>query len=297
MNKSEAEAIAARNDLRAERESWESRQAQLKEEERARMREEFMRSIPTNIFTQMRTDTPVITSRTRKSSNAGDRSSPQSRRVSSYQGLGLSNTNPSPLDRPVSRRSSPMVVADSPETAPSRSFPLNRTDSMSTVPNISLNNGIPETPSIDYDAPHPGGDDDFFNGVHTPATPPERTINDVVSASTAAAGPSVQLVERMSAAVRRLESEKAAHRDELARFAQQRDEAREQVVELMRDNEGKKAVDDRLQVLEKESGELKKRYETTLEMLGEKSEKVEELKADIVDLKTMMREMVEERVR
>ena len=168
---------------------------------------------------------------------------------------------------------------------------------MSTVPNISLNNGIPETPSIDYDARQSAADDDFFAGVHTPATPPERTINDLVSVSTAGAGPSVQLVERMSAAVRRLESEKAAYKDELARLAQQRDEAREQVMELMRDNEGKKAVDERLRLLEKESGDLKKRYETTLEMLGEKSEKVEELKADIVDLKTLLREMVEERVK
>ena len=88
----------------------------------------------------------------------------------------------------------------------------------------------------------------------------------------------------MSAAVRRLESEKAAHKDEMTRLAQQRDEAREQVVELMQDNASKKAVDQRVKLLEDDFAKIKGRYETTLEMLGEKSEKVEELKADIVDL-------------
>ena len=174
---------------------------------------------------------------------------------------------------------------------------MERQDSASTIPNISVNNGIPATPSIDYDTTQASGDDDFFAGVHSPATPPERTINDLVSASTAGAGPSVQLVERMSATVRKLESEKAAHREELVRLSAQRDEAREQVVELMRDNEGKKAVDERVKVLEADLDEFKARYDTTLEMLGEKSEKVEELKADVVDLKQMMREMVEERVK
>ena len=297
LDRSETELNTARSEFKAEKETWESRQSQRTEEERSRLREDFLRSAPANIFTQVRNESPIFQSRTRKSSNAGDKSSPHSRRVSTYVGLGLNNTNSSsPHERPVSRRSSTFVTIDAIESKPPTSMPMTRTDSMSTVPNISLNNGIPETPSIDYDAPHPGADDDFFTGVHTPATPPERTINDLVSTSTAA-GPSVQLVERMSAAVRRLESEKAAHKDELARLAQQRDEAREQVVELMRDNEGKKAVDERLGKVESESINLKKRYETTLVMLGEKSEQVEELKADIVDLKTLLREMVEERVK
>ena len=97
----------------------------------------------------------------------------------------------------------------------------------------------------------------------------------------------------MSAAVRRLESEKAAHRDELSRLSGQRDEAREQLVDLMKDNEEKKASDGKVMVLENELAEVKERYLTTLEMLGEKSERVEELKADVVDLKGMYRELVE----
>lgn len=147
-------------------------------------------------------------------------------------------------------------------------------------------NGVPETPSV------ADRDEDFFSGLQTPGTP-ERTINDLVSASTAAAGPSVQLVERMSAAVRRLESEKAAHRDELSRLATQRDEARDQVVNLMKEIEEKRGWESRVGALEKELKGVQERYLTTLEMLGEKSEKVEELKADVQDVKAMYRELVE----
>lgn len=151
---------------------------------------------------------------------------------------------------------------------------------------MSVNNGIPETPSI------VGREDDFFSGFQTPATP-DRTINDLISVSTAGAGPSVQLVERMSAAVRRLESEKAAHKDELARLSTQRDESREQVVSLMREVEEKRAWEQRVKEMEGNLKGLEERYLTTLEMLGEKSEKVEELKADVQDLKGMYRDLVE----
>lgn len=175
--------------------------------------------------------------------------------------------------------------------------PPPRTDSMSAVPQLGANNGIPQTPSIDDSKPL--DDDGFFDDVTTPATPDRGTINDLISNSTAGAGPSVQLVERMSAAVRRLESEKAAHRDELTRLGQQRDEAREQVVEMMKDVEGKsrKELEARLQAAEKDLQEVKERYLTTLEMLGEKSERVEELKADVVDLKDMYKELVERTTR
>ena len=297
LSKAETEAHEAQRCLRSERESWESRHVQRMEDERSKIRDEFLRSAPTNIYTHLRNEPQYVQSRTRKSSIAAERSSPHSRRVSSYQGLIYGNADQSPQDRPLSRRSSAMVMTDTVDMKTSAPQFLNRTDSMSTLPNISLNNGIPETPSVDEVDLQLGGDDESLAGIHTPATPPERTINDLVSASTAAAGPSVQLVERMSATVRRLETEKTAHKDELARLAQQRDDARAQVVELLRDNEGKKAVDAQVARLESELSDLKKRHETTLEMLGEKSERVEELKADIVDLKVLLREMVEERVK
>jgi len=142
----------------------------------------------------------------------------------------------------------------------------------------------PQTPSI-----HTIDQDDMFEG----SSSPHRTVNDMISVSTVAAGPSVQLVERMSATVRRLESEKAASKDELARLLTQRDEARQEIVSLMREVQEKRDAEDQARKHQAGLTDVTKRYQTTLEMLGEKSEQVEELQADVADLKKMYRELVD----
>ena len=191
--------------------------------------------------------------------------------------------NPATMERPRSRRSSTIhgLGFDSPRQA-----------SMNSGKGLS-NGNTAETPSIITSM-----DDDFFANVPpTPAsqthTPSHRGVNDILSTSTVGAGPSVQLVERMSANVRRLESEKAASRDELRRLTTQRDDSRQQLVQMMKEVEQKRAVDERLKTLEAEHAAFNKRYQTTLEMLGEKSEMVEELKADVADMKQMYRELAD----
>jgi len=137
----------------------------------------------------------------------------------------------------------------------------------------------------------PAGDvDDYFDSMNTPSSPLRHP--DLVSVSTVAAGPSVQLVERMSAAVRRLESEMAASREELGRVVSQRDEARAEMVELMREVEAKRSAEARVKALESEVADTKMRLETTLEMLGEREERLGELCQDVDDLKAMYRELV-----
>ena len=130
----------------------------------------------------------------------------------------------------------------------------------------------------------------------TPTTP-DQTINDMFSVSTAAAGPSVQLVERMSASVRRLESEKTALKDELERHIAQRGEAREQILALMGEVDEKREAERRVEALERQVEETSIKLATTLEMLGEKSELVEELQADIADMKEIYRSTLENAVR
>lgn len=274
LSKAELETAEVRKDLQAARETWEARQAQRVEEEKARQREELSRT-PDTLYQQFRTDSPVTSSRNRNGSNP-DRHSPHGRR---YHGLAMSGVL---VERPVSRRSSTQPL----HSAEIR--PLSRQGSVTFTNPSSVNGTVPETPSITVH----DDQDDLFDGVRTPASQ-ENTINDVISASTGGAGPSVMLVERMSAAVRRLESEKAASKDEVARLSQQRDEARDQVVSLMREVEEKRKVDGRIQALEKENQAIQERYLTTLEMLGEKSETVEELKADVADVKQMYRELVD----
>jgi flagellar motility protein MotE (MotC chaperone) len=134
-------------------------------------------------------------------------------------------------------------------------------------------------------------------GVETSSTSPQQVMQDMVSVSTVAAGPSVQLVERMSAAIRRLESEKVAAREELARISNQRDEARAELVAMMREVEKGRQATEKVEELERQVAEVNERYETTLELLGEKSELVEELRADVQDVKDMYRDLVERTVR
>ena len=223
----------------------------------------------------------------------------QPRGVSPVQSLRRSSnldTIPSTLSdhRPSSRRSSTMPASPDIGTPPRQnSYPASIQGTLSPPPINTMT--IMETPSITFEP------DEFF-GTATPATPsmyggtqapPSRGINDIISESTVGAGPSVQLVERMSATVRRLESERAGSKDELVRVTTQRDEARQQVVDLMRELEEKQGSDARVEELDAKLTELDQRYQTTLEMLGEKSEQVEELQADITDLKKIYRELVD----
>jgi TATA element modulatory factor len=135
---------------------------------------------------------------------------------------------------------------------------------------------------------------------------PRNTIVDAVSvsASTTTAGPSVNIMERMSAAVRRLESDLVAKKEELTRTLKQRDEAREECVNLMSEVEEKRKFQMQVGDWQRKYDELDNRctptplpfcfggmrvnlgrYNEALVLLGEKSERVEELQLDIVDLK------------
>ncbi|KAI1154894.1 hypothetical protein F4825DRAFT_132374 [Nemania diffusa] len=138
--------------------------------------------------------------------------------------------------------------------------------------------------------------DDVLEGLERSASP-QNVLQDMVSVSTMTAGPSVQVVERMSAAIRRLESEKVAAKEELARISGQRDEARGEIVALIQEVETSKAATKRVADLESEVAEINERYQTTLEMLGEKSELVEELRADVQDVKAMYRDLVERTIK
>ncbi|MCJ1405383.1 hypothetical protein MMC11_008611 [Xylographa trunciseda] len=273
LSSTETEVTRLQKDIISERENW---QARLDEHLETGRRELQSPTIDVS-SSQMRTEVPVIPNRQK---SQAEKAGPHGRRHQAGSGLGLVNATIPSTDRIMARRHSNQLPHTSGSGTP------HRQSSLASTPQPSVHNVVPETPSSQI-----YHQEDFFDGVITPATP-ERTINDMFSASTAAVGPSVQLVERMSAAVRRLESEKAATRDELDRLLAQRDEAREQVVTLMREVEEKRVADAKILRLEIEIGEINQRYQTTLEMLGEKSEMVDELQADIGDVKQMYRDLV-----
>jgi chromosome segregation ATPase len=267
VEQSEAALVEAKVQFEQDRKTWEHELLQKLEDERTKCRAELAQQANGNAHS--RTQSPP---RSNRKGSSSDLVALQNRRLQ-----GLSTLDPGTVS-PISRRTSGQ--------APDPSASLVRQDSLTfTIPLNGINS--PGTPSVQTAEP-----EEFFDGVGSPSSQ-HRTINDMISASTAGAGPSVQLVERMSAAVRRLESEKAATKEELTRLSAQRDEAREEVVSLMREVEQKRAADEKIKKLEGEMLGMSERYETTLEMLGEKSELVEELRADVADLKQMYRELVD----
>ncbi|PYH92194.1 hypothetical protein BO71DRAFT_357882 [Aspergillus ellipticus CBS 707.79] len=270
LKKATDDLLLSQKDIVEQKKVLDATWSQKLEEERAKWREQA--ASPVAFLQQPRTQSPVA----------------YSRHPSALEPVSL------PDYRPTSRRSS--TLPTSPEIGtPTRqnSFPASTHSVLSPpITNGSSHIPIPETPSINFEP------DEYFSRSGTPSAygglaQPSRGINDIISESTVGAGPSVQLVERMSATVRRLESERAASKDELARITTQRDEARQQVVDLMRETEEKKTSDGRVQELEQHLEELDQRYQTTLEMLGEKSEQVEELQADIADMKKIYRELAD----
>ncbi len=260
-----------------EKQAWESDSLRRIAEEKARWREEPMQA--QSVFQQPRGGSPAASHLRGSTEYFGAQSRRLPNRPSSTDVSILA------MDRPSSSR-----ALGQPSRTPDAGTPP-RQDALSYFSNPATNGSIPQTPSIQN-----VDNDDYFDDIGTPSSP-HRTINDMISVSTVGAGPSVQLVERMSAAVRRLESEKASSKEELLRLSKQRDEARKEVVALMREAEEKRLLDQKVQKLEGEMLQMNDRYQTTLEMLGEKSELVEELRADISDVKKIYRELVDSTMR
>lgn len=269
VQKSEEELNTVRKEAADKEKSTEALWSHKLEEERARWRDRV--ASPPPFLQEPRTTSPVALSR---------------------RSTGI---DPLTVDsRPMSRRSS--TIPSQVDITPSRtnSFP-----SFQNIGSPNASNGLPNPNLLGAPPIHTFESDEFYSG--SPATPSAyganhsrgNGINEIISVSTVGAGPSVQLVERMSATVRRLESERAATKDELERITAQRDEARKEVVDLMRESEEKRKADARISELEAQTAQLDERYQTTLELLGEKSEQVDELQADIADLKKIYRELVD----
>jgi hypothetical protein len=284
LTQAETSAQESRADFEREKKVWEAEFQQRLDEEKNKWKMELSPPSYVNDMNHLRADSP---------SDSRRRHSPDPLGIYSRKSVPRSITSNMDSSMPLSPMDRMFEdAARRPSYTRQRSTPKMRTPEIGTpqrqgsIASLTNLNGAmpPETPSIhtvDYDEP-------FEN-----RSSPQRTINDMISVSTAGAGPSVQLVERMSAAVRRLESEKATSKEELARLGAQRDEAREEVVTLMREVEEKKSLDQKVDTLEKDLKAMEQRYETTLEMLGEKTEKVEELEGDVADLKKIYRELVQ----
>jgi peptidoglycan hydrolase CwlO-like protein len=276
LQKQREEAESALKEAKAtfdqEKQTWKAEMQQCLDEERQKWQEE------TSSLGHSRAESPVASPRRGLTSEFLGLQNLQIRRASARS---MHSEVATPMSFVGRRPSTQPLARSSGNGTPTR---------QDSIQSLKENGESTDAPSIHTDH------DDFFENQQSPNSP-HQTINDMVSVSTAGVGPTVQLVERMSSAVRRLESEKVATKEDITRLSAQRDEARAEIVALMREVEAKRAADTKVAELEADIKDINQRYQTTLEMLGEKSELVDELQSDIVDLKAMYRELVERTVK
>ncbi|CCH40469.1 Laminin-like protein [Wickerhamomyces ciferrii] len=114
------------------------------------------------------------------------------------------------------------------------------------------------------------------------------------SSSAINGGSSVQLLGKLSSQIRRLQIESSTKDEELEKLSKDMKDANEEIVKLMKDNENVENYRIKIKELEESVESITQRHEKALEILGEKSEQVEELKADIQDWKDLCRQQVQQ---
>ena len=283
-DEAEAALAEARAELDKQKASWARDEKQDRDGSDSTERREWLEDVPTHPYkSNSRPESPLVhgPSRTWSSDLLG---------LQSLQTKVRKTSTPSSIDDLAERFS----VARRPSAQPPGRPSLHAGTGGHPTPPLLFSPTMEALPTPTLT--HPLEQDEVLDSVETSSSP-QQMLQDMVSVSTVAAGPSVQLVERMSAAIRRLESEKVAAREDLSRISKQRDEARAEMVTLMREVEAGKTALKRVADLEAEVADVSARYETTLELLGEKSEMVEELKADVQDVKAMYRDLVERTIK
>ncbi|CAK9439008.1 uncharacterized protein LODBEIA_P32320 [Lodderomyces beijingensis] len=106
----------------------------------------------------------------------------------------------------------------------------------------------------------------------------------------------LQLVNKMSSTIRRLEIELHTLKDENSKLIQEKEQREQELLASIKLNDEVAALKSQVGELENTIEENKIKEQTMLELIGEKSEQVEELKADVVDLKELCRSQVQQMV-
>ncbi|CEP10562.1 hypothetical protein [Parasitella parasitica] len=123
-------------------------------------------------------------------------------------------------------------------------------------------------------------------------TPSISSRSSFDSNSTTPAIVSSILVERLQANIRQLENQLNFYQTQLLSSSQSRDELSEEVLSMTQEMDQLRKQAKKTTQLEEQLQQLDDRYQTLLELLGEKTEEVEELKADLQDVKEMYKSQI-----
>lgn len=106
----------------------------------------------------------------------------------------------------------------------------------------------------------------------------------------------IQLINKMSSNIRRLEIELSTMKDENTQLSLEKEQAQQEILKQFKLVEEVNSLKEQITALQTEIDEKSKQEETMLELIGEKSEQVEELRADVQDLKDLCKSQVQQMI-
>lgn len=104
----------------------------------------------------------------------------------------------------------------------------------------------------------------------------------------------IHLINKMSSNIRRLEIELHTLREENHQFALEKEETEQKLLDKLKLSDEVASLNRTIEDLQQQIHSNNEKEQTMLELIGEKSEQVEELKADIVDLKGLCKLQVQQ---
>lgn len=105
------------------------------------------------------------------------------------------------------------------------------------------------------------------------------------------------MTERLQANIRQLENQLSFYQTQLQSASQTRDELSDEILSMSQELESLRKQLKHTTKVENQYQQLNARYQTLLELLGERTEEVEELKADLIDVKEMYKSQILELVK
>ncbi|CUM48145.1 unnamed protein product [Debaryomyces tyrocola] len=106
----------------------------------------------------------------------------------------------------------------------------------------------------------------------------------------------IQLINKMSSNIRRLEIELSTMKDENTQLSLDKEKAQQEILKQFKLIEEVNSLKEQITTLQTEIDQKSKQEETMLELIGEKSEQVEELRADVQDLKDLCKSQVQQMI-
>ncbi|SAL97263.1 hypothetical protein [Absidia glauca] len=103
-------------------------------------------------------------------------------------------------------------------------------------------------------------------------------------------------IDRLQTTIRQMENQLDFYQTQLQSATQSRDEISEELMAMALEMDKLRDDCKKMQALESENADINRRYQASLELLGERTEQVEELRADIADVKDMYRTQIVEMV-